>query len=171
MATAFQGASVYGNLPVAETSSFDYEIFYGNIELNSSDFLAYLLQGSMGGTPMLSYDAECEYAGGGALIWNTPLEGLRVGGSILTTKMNTRANFSGPVPEGGMLPSVMSLELMLDMMGTRSLGTVVGESNPFSGSELDTTRGWLRSKANSIEGGTSEVQLNIIAKRVLGLPD
>jgi len=31
-------------------------------------------------------------------------------------------------------------------------------------------RDWLRSKANSIEGGTSEVQLNIIAKRVLGLP-
>lgn len=29
---------------------------------------------------------------------------------------------------------------------------------------------WLRSKANSIEGGTSEVQLNVIAKRVLGLP-
>jgi alkylation response protein AidB-like acyl-CoA dehydrogenase len=62
-------------------------------------------------------------------------------------------------------------ELMLDMMGTRSLGTVVSESNPFSRPELETTRGWLRSKANSIEGGTSEVQLNIIAKRVLGLPD
>ena len=31
-------------------------------------------------------------------------------------------------------------------------------------------RAWLRSKANSIEGGTSEVQLNVIAKRVLGLP-
>ncbi|HBS30621.1 MAG TPA: acyl-CoA dehydrogenase, partial [Parvularcula sp.] len=30
---------------------------------------------------------------------------------------------------------------------------------------------WLRTKANSIEGGTSEVQLNIIAKRVLELPD
>ena len=37
--------------------------------------------------------------------------------------------------------------------------------------ELRFTREWLRSKANSIEGGTSEVQLNIIAKRVLGLPD
>ena len=34
-----------------------------------------------------------------------------------------------------------------------------------------TSRDWLRSKGNSIEGGTSEVQLNIIAKRVLGLPD
>ncbi len=33
------------------------------------------------------------------------------------------------------------------------------------------SRAWLRSKGNSIEGGTSEVQLNIIAKRVLGLPD
>jgi len=31
-------------------------------------------------------------------------------------------------------------------------------------------RTWLRTKANSIEGGTSEVQLNVIAKRVLGLP-
>ena len=31
-------------------------------------------------------------------------------------------------------------------------------------------RAWLRSKANSIEGGTSEVQLNIVAKRILDLP-
>ena len=33
-----------------------------------------------------------------------------------------------------------------------------------------TPRAWLRTKANSIEGGTSEVQLNIIAKRLLELP-
>jgi alkylation response protein AidB-like acyl-CoA dehydrogenase len=33
------------------------------------------------------------------------------------------------------------------------------------------SRDWLRSKGNSIEGGTTEVQLNIVAKRVLGLPD
>ncbi|MDT8321164.1 MAG: acyl-CoA dehydrogenase family protein [Xanthomonadales bacterium] len=31
-------------------------------------------------------------------------------------------------------------------------------------------RSWLRSKGNSIEGGTSEIQLNIVAKRILGLP-
>ena len=31
-------------------------------------------------------------------------------------------------------------------------------------------RTWLRTKANSIEGGTSEIQLNIIAKRILELP-
>ena len=31
-------------------------------------------------------------------------------------------------------------------------------------------RGWLRTNANSIEGGTSEVMLNVIAKRILDLP-
>lgn len=36
--------------------------------------------------------------------------------------------------------------------------------------EGELARLWLRSKANSIEGGTAEVQLNVIAKRILGLP-
>ncbi len=31
-------------------------------------------------------------------------------------------------------------------------------------------REWLRTKANSIEGGTSEIQLGIVAKRILALP-
>ena len=31
-------------------------------------------------------------------------------------------------------------------------------------------RNWLRTKANSIEGGTSEVMLNVISKRILDLP-
>ena len=32
------------------------------------------------------------------------------------------------------------------------------------------SRDWLRSKGNSIEGGTSEIQLNIVAKHILRLP-
>ncbi len=36
--------------------------------------------------------------------------------------------------------------------------------------EGELARRWLRSKGNSIEGGTSEIQLNIVAKRILGLP-
>ncbi len=59
-------------------------------------------------------------------------------------------------------------ELLMDVMGTQALGW---EGRPFKPQEVDTTRAWLRSKANSIEGGTSEVQLNILAKRVLALPD
>ncbi len=59
-------------------------------------------------------------------------------------------------------------ELMLRILGANSSGW---EGDGFTDRELGTTREWLRSKGNSIEGGTSEVQLNIIAKRVLLLPD
>jgi acyl-CoA dehydrogenase len=53
------------------------------------------------------------------------------------------------------------LELMMDSAGHDAL--------EWDG-EGDVARHWLRTKANSIEGGTSEVQLNIISKRILGLP-
>jgi alkylation response protein AidB-like acyl-CoA dehydrogenase len=59
-------------------------------------------------------------------------------------------------------------ELMVSAMGSQALGW---EGEGFSAEELAQTRSWLRSKGNSIEGGTSEIQLNVIAKRVLGLPD
>lgn len=59
-------------------------------------------------------------------------------------------------------------ELMLSMRGPQCLGW---EGEGFDDAELLQTRSWLRSRANSIEGGTSEIQLNIIAKRVLQLPD
>jgi alkylation response protein AidB-like acyl-CoA dehydrogenase len=59
-------------------------------------------------------------------------------------------------------------ELLLQCAGTQALGW---EGEGFAADELRLAREWLRSKANSIEGGTSEIQLNIIAKRVLGLPD
>jgi alkylation response protein AidB-like acyl-CoA dehydrogenase len=59
-------------------------------------------------------------------------------------------------------------ELMLAVRGPECLGW---EAPGFDARELAQTRDWLRSRGNSIEGGTSEVQLNIIAKHVLGLPD
>ena len=59
-------------------------------------------------------------------------------------------------------------EMILAAEGVQGLGW---EGEGFAADELRWTREWLRSKANTIEGGTSEVQLNIIAKRVLGLPD
>ena len=59
-------------------------------------------------------------------------------------------------------------ELILKCAGTDALGWA---GAGFSDEDLTLCRTWLRSKGNSIEGGTSEIQLNVIAKRVLGLPD
>jgi alkylation response protein AidB-like acyl-CoA dehydrogenase len=59
-------------------------------------------------------------------------------------------------------------ELTLEAMGHQGLGW---EGEGFAESELAAVRTMLRSKANSIEGGTSEINLNVVAKRVLALPD
>ena len=57
---------------------------------------------------------------------------------------------------------------MMQIAGPQALGW---DGPGFEDDEIRIARDWLRSRGNSIEGGTSEVQLNIIAKRVLGLPD
>ncbi len=54
------------------------------------------------------------------------------------------------------------------MMASKGHGALEWEGEASRDGELP--RAWLRTKANSIEGGTSEVQLNIISKRILGLP-
>ena len=59
-------------------------------------------------------------------------------------------------------------DLRSQIMGTQGIGW---EGGSFDQSELDTTRGWLGSRAMTIYGGSNEIQLNIIAKRVLDLPD
>ena len=56
-------------------------------------------------------------------------------------------------------------ELMMAAGGSHALEW---ESEETSGGK--PSRNWLRTKANSIEGGTSEVMLNVISKRILDLP-
>jgi acyl-CoA dehydrogenase len=56
-------------------------------------------------------------------------------------------------------------ELLMDIHGSEALAWR-GEASH----DGKLARDWLRTKGNSIEGGTSEIQLNIVAKRILGLP-
>lgn len=57
-------------------------------------------------------------------------------------------------------------DIAMDLLGPQSAGW---EGPAFSDAERQMTRDWLRSRGNSIEGGTSEIQMNIMAKHVLGL--
>ena len=58
-------------------------------------------------------------------------------------------------------------ELSMTLRGTQALGW---DGSAFAHEDLALTRGWLAAKATTIYGGTSEIQRNIIAKRVLKLP-
>ncbi|HVF74468.1 MAG TPA: acyl-CoA dehydrogenase family protein [Acidimicrobiales bacterium] len=88
-------------------------------------------------------------------------------------------NSGVPGPEGsigklvGALLNQRITEFCLDVLGPA--GTLYGsyemEQRP-RGHEIfdDLPRAFLRARANSIEGGTSEVMRNILGERVLGLP-
>lgn len=59
-------------------------------------------------------------------------------------------------------------ELLAALRGTHGYGW---EGEGFTSDELNSTKQWLYSRAASIYSGSNEIQRNIIAKRVLGLPD
>jgi alkylation response protein AidB-like acyl-CoA dehydrogenase len=59
-------------------------------------------------------------------------------------------------------------ELTLELMGYQGLGW---EGHDFEPEELAAVRSWLFGKAMSIYGGSFEIQNNIIAKNILGLPE
>jgi alkylation response protein AidB-like acyl-CoA dehydrogenase len=59
-------------------------------------------------------------------------------------------------------------ELMIRIMGYRGLGW---EGDGFAANELEAVRAWLSGKATTIYAGSYEIQNNVIAKQILGLPD
>jgi alkylation response protein AidB-like acyl-CoA dehydrogenase len=59
-------------------------------------------------------------------------------------------------------------ELLVEIFGEQGLGW---QGDQFKQDELDTTRAFLSNKAMTIFSGTTEIQNNIIAKRMLGLMD
>jgi len=59
-------------------------------------------------------------------------------------------------------------ELLVEIMGQQGLGWT---GDQFKETELGMTRAWLGNKAMTIYSGTTEIQNNVIAKRILGLLD
>lgn len=88
----------------------------------------------------------------------------------VTEEAMARRDVSGPA-------SIMKLvmteqetakyELLTQVMGHRGLAW---EGEEFTPDERAVCRSWMLAKSYTIAGGSSEIQLNIIAKLVLGLP-
>jgi hypothetical protein len=96
-------------------------------------------------------------------------------GRLLTlTSMRAKANAAAgraPGPEGSIskiakASSNQSLQVLaMEILGARATAWEAGDPEP-----SDFVEQFLRTRANSIEGGTSEIQRNIVGERVLGLP-
>ncbi len=139
--------------------------------------------GSGSGTLGGLVDIAREYRGQAA----GPLQDRGVRDAIARNKMNTTAfdltvQRTREESEAGMVGTFATSmfkyysteltceedEIRLALMGTTGFAW---EGEPFSDWEIAMGRKWVGNKALRIAGGTNEVQLNIIAKRVLELPD
>jgi alkylation response protein AidB-like acyl-CoA dehydrogenase len=91
---------------------------------------------------------------------------------------NRRAGTPGPEGSVAKLAyaedNKRTMELCVDLMGADGMLYASGyprvRPSELTFSSFDVRRSFLRARANSIEGGTSEVMRNILGERVLGLP-
>ena len=141
---------------------------------------------------LLTHEREMISGGGGGL-----LGGGRALGAVLSDEadgeMDTILRAKAMETEVNALAIGLTLERYKDQA---EAGTGTGDASAmlkYMGTELNKSRhelmmtsggsealewaglenraaDWLRTKANSIEGGTSEVMLSIVSRRVLGLP-
>jgi alkylation response protein AidB-like acyl-CoA dehydrogenase len=103
-------------------------------------------------------------------------------GRLTAQRARAAQKAGNPGPEGSVLKLAMAesnkhlWETAIDILGARGLAFEAGYelrqvTAERAGSPEDQAKYWfLRSRANSIEGGTSEIMRNILGERVLGLP-
>ncbi len=78
---------------------------------------------------------------------------------------------SGPGPEGSITKLFQAeYNKRLQCVAMEILGASATAWSPSDQANGSAVRGFLRSRANTIEGGTSEIMRNILGERVLGLP-
>jgi alkylation response protein AidB-like acyl-CoA dehydrogenase len=93
---------------------------------------------------------------------------------LTLARIQQSAQRGTPGPEGSITKLVGTelrqkrFELGMKVAGAQGLGW---EGPGFEEDDLKYTRDWLRTRASTIEGGSSEIQRNIVSKHVLGLPE
>jgi alkylation response protein AidB-like acyl-CoA dehydrogenase len=185
---------ISGNSPFCETFFTDVKVPKKNLvgKLNGGwEIAKRLLQyerqnissGGFGGGGYDLEDAAKEYVG----LENGRLADADLRARITAHKMEARAfaltvrriqeeakSAKGPSPATSIVKYAAAklnqdrTELLVESMGHQGLGW---EGEGYKPEEIMAARAMLRAKANSIEGGTSEINLNVVAKRVLGLLD
>jgi hypothetical protein len=83
------GAEIYGRIGMRALGAFEYRIYTGTIFLDAGEQTSLTTQVT---------DLDVPYVAGQRLMWETPLEGLRVGGSLESLRLD--ATFSLPAQPG-----------------------------------------------------------------------
>ncbi|MGI9646107.1 MAG: acyl-CoA dehydrogenase family protein [Ilumatobacteraceae bacterium] len=128
----------------------------------------------LGGKPFDEVRAMAEERGLGAVDRDRLVQRYVAGQTLSLTTQRARAHAAAgrePGPEGSITKIAKASsnqrlqELAIDLLGADATAWAHGDD-----AAADWVVQFLRTRANSIEGGTSEIQRNIVGERVLGLP-
>ncbi len=128
MLVAYQGVGIYGNLALNAAGDLDYHVFYGTTNMPDDALMFKTVRNSFnristgsGGQQVTAVDEDDSTYYGGALVYNTPLDGLRLGVSYLSSENNFKATFTNGATADGQLEIdnhfVLSLEYIQDYFG------------------------------------------------------
>lgn len=83
------GGEVYGFARLGPLGAVDYRAYYGTIFLDAE---------SEPGSPIVTQEVSVPYIAGGRLMYESPIEGLRVGGSLESLRLDARLLATQPPP-------------------------------------------------------------------------
>jgi hypothetical protein len=160
---AYEGAGAYGSLELDAVGEMEYHVFGGTLNVSDTsigvwkdqtqavgnDAAALLAVANdlengweVGTTEVVfseSVDPEITFpwVWGGALIWNTPLTGLRLGSSFLNGRFNYRAKFRFDVTQPGIDPDTeVSSSVLTDVDKTSKIDNVVTFSAEYTHDDI-----------------------------------
>ncbi len=99
----FEGGSIYGSFEIGDANSFEYDAFVGTVDVERdvwpvSELTQLILANVYGSAlPLTGYRSETKAVYGGALRWNTMVEGLRFGASWFHGELSGIGTFSSPL--------------------------------------------------------------------------
>jgi hypothetical protein len=94
------GVELYGRLDVGSAGIFDYRLYGGTI--------IFSLTTPSPGSPIQLVDVRTPFLAGGRLMWETPLEGLRLGGSLQTLRLDLKV-LAGQTPFDYRIPATLAV--------------------------------------------------------------
>jgi len=99
----FEGASIYGSFSVGDANSFEYDAFLGTVDVERTMFPVGMLTQNIlaqiygSNLPLTEYKSETKAVYGGALRWNTFVEGLRFGASWFHGELSGTGTVASPL--------------------------------------------------------------------------
>lgn len=80
------GVELYGYLPLGRAGALDYRVYFGTIYIDTTS--------QAGKDPVIVGTIANPYVGGGRLLWETPRDGLRLGGSVQALRLDATEQYS-----------------------------------------------------------------------------